>query len=91
MTQYNTLTQTVLQKLFTIQGFGKRNFAGAHFSIKFRVPKDKLPQVSLSKARHPETLVHSAETTEFVIFGGTYSQQSSFINDCKRLLKLQVK
>lgn len=87
---YNPLTQTDLQKLFSIRGFGKRNFAGGHFSIKFRVPKDKREQVGRIKQKHPNTLVHYAETTDFVIFGGTYSSTGNFIYDVKTILKLKV-
>jgi hypothetical protein len=88
---HNTLTQSPLQKLFSIQGWGKRNFQGAHFSIKFRVPKHDAAQVAKIKARHPETIVHIAETTEYILFGGTYSSMSRFLDDCKLFLKLQVR
>jgi len=87
---HNPLTATPLQSLFNIKGFGKRNFAGSHFSIKFRVPKEKSEQVSRIKAKHPNTVVHVAETTEYILFGGTYSSTSSFIHDIKTILKLKV-
>lgn len=86
----NPLTQTPQQKLFSIPGWGKRNFAGGHYSIKFRVPKHNIQQVAKIKARHPETIVHVAETTDYIIFGGTYSTQSRLLDDCKLFLKLKV-
>lgn len=88
----NPLQQTPLQKLFSIDGFGRRRFNGQHFSIKFRVPKnqDNRDKVGKIKAKHPNTIVHYAETTEFIIFGGTYSCTSSFLHDIKTILKLKV-
>lgn len=86
----NVLTQSPLQKLFSIPGYGKRNFAGGHFNIKFRVPKSKREQVDRIKAKHPNTIVHVAQTTEYIIFGGTYSSTSSFLYDIKTILNLNV-
>lgn len=90
MSTVNPLTQTPLQKLFSIDGWGKRNFQGAHYSIKFRVPKHNANEVAKIKQKHPETIVHVAETTEYILFGGTYSTQSRLLDDCKLLLKLKV-
>lgn len=86
----NPSAQSPLQKLFDIQGWGKRNFQGSHFSIKFRVPKHNVEQVAKIKAKHPETIVHVAETTEYILFGGTYSTQSRMLDDCKLILNLKV-
>lgn len=87
---YNPLQQTPLQKLFSIRGFGKRNFAGQHFSIKFRVPKHNRDKVEKIVRKHPNTIVHYAETTDFIIFGGTYSSTGSFLYDIKTILNLKV-
>lgn len=87
---HNPLTATPLQSLFNIKGWGVRNFQGQHFSIKFRVNKKQAELVAKIQRRNPEMMIHVAETTDSIIFGGTFSCQSRFLDDCKLHLKLKV-
>lgn len=78
-----------LDQLLKIPNFGKQIFNGAHYSVKFRVPADQKEAVQNLARRHPQMLVHYAKTG-FVIFGGTFSRTSEFMNDCKRLTKINT-
>lgn len=88
-TKSSCALQTPLEKLLAIDGWGKRNFSGNFFSVKFRVPKHHADGVAKIKAKHPETLVHFTKN-DYIIFGGQYSKTGSFLFDVKTFVKIKV-
>lgn len=85
----NPLMQSPLDKLLAIDGWGKRNFSGNFFSVKFRIPKHKQDAVAKIKAKHPETIVYFTKG-DYILFGGRYSKTGSFLFDVKTIAKIKV-
>jgi hypothetical protein len=75
--------------LQSIPAFGKKIFNGGHYSVKFRLPSGRAEDIAKVKKKYPEMKTH-VTTTGFIIFGGTFPARSEFMNDCKRMLKINT-
>lgn len=76
-----------LTKLNKIPEYGRVLYNGGHFSIKYRLRVGNVLKIALDmlKKKYPELIIYNTREG-FVIFGGTFSKQSSFLSDKEALI-----